>query len=418
MSTVRLVQENEIRSFVDILFEAYPMIFLSTNENRQEMTRYFSAVQRSGGYKKIYGLFRGGHMLGGMLLHDFTMTVLSEKIPVGGVGSVAVDFLHKKEKVAKEMISYFLTHYRSEGYSIVALYPFRPDFYKKMGFGYGTKMHRYKLQPGNLPIFAGDRQNICYLNEKDLPLILACHNRVAAKTHGMIEKELQMLEMLFVKPEIRAVGCVVSGRLTGYIIYRFERDDDKRFLVYDMYIEELLYEDTETLSTLTAFLNSQSDQVRTIIIDTQDEYFHFLPKDARDGTNSFIGTLSHVTNTQGLGIMYRVIDAAGVFAMLANHNFNSQTCQVKITIIDDFFSANNAAIIVHFRDGRASVEPEGCYEVEISLNIAEFSSLLMGTVNFRSLYQYGLATISDEQYVSVLNNLFMVSQKPQNTVRF
>lgn len=418
MSTVRVVHENEMSDFIDILFEAYPLIFFPSDENRQEMTRYFSAVQRYNNYKKVYGLFREGQMLGGMLLNDFTMTVLSEKMPVGGVGSVAVDFLHKKEKVAKEMISYFLEHYRKQGYSMVALYPFRPDFYRKMGFGFGAKMHRYQINPADLPAFTEDRENLCYVGREDLGLLLACHNRVAAKTHGMIEKRLEMLELLFTKAEIRAVGCLKEGRLTGYLIYRFEKADDKRFLLYDMYVEELIYEDAATLHALLEFLHSQRDQIKTIIIDTQDEYFHFLPVDARNGTNDFIGTLSHVTNTQGLGIMYRVIDVAGIFAMLENHNFNGQHCRIKFTVIDDFFAVNNKSVIVNFLDGHAKVAPEFDYDAEVFLTIADFSSLLMGTVTFCSLYQYGLVKVSDEKYLSIINDLFLVSQKPLNTVRF
>lgn len=417
MSTIRLVRENEMSDFIDILFEAYPLIFFPTAENRQEMTRYFAAVQRANSYKKIYGLFRDGQMLGGMLLSDFTMTVLSEKIPIGGLGSVAVDFLHKKEKVAKELVDFFLDHYHQQGYSMVALYPFRPDFYKKMGFGYGAKMHRYQLKPRDLPC-GGARENLCYVGKDDLDLVLACHNQVAAKTHGMIAKKPEMLELLFAKPELRIVGYISEGRLTGYVIYRFEKEDDKRFLVYDMYIEEFIYEDTETLRALLTFLHSQEDQVKKIIIDTQDEYFHFLPSDARDGANGFIGTLSHVTNTQGLGIMYRVIDTAGIFRLLVGHNFNGQTCRVKFIVADDFFAENNKAVIVHFAGGQAKVSPEGCYETEVTLTISDFSSLLMGTVSFRSLYQYGLATISDEKYVGIIDSLFRVSQKPQNTVRF
>jgi predicted acetyltransferase len=91
---------------------------------------------------------------------------------------------------------------------------------------------------------------------------------------------------------------------------------------------------------------------------------------------------------------------------------------VKFAVTDDFFEVNNEAVIVHFKDGRASVEPEAAYEVEVSLAIADFSSLLMGAVTFRSLYQYGLAKVSDEKYLPIINSLFMVSQQPLNTVRF
>jgi predicted acetyltransferase len=62
-----------------------------------------------------------------MCLHDFTMDFLGVRIPAGGVGQVAVDLLHKKEHVAKEMMAYALRHYRELGVPLVSLYPFRPD---------------------------------------------------------------------------------------------------------------------------------------------------------------------------------------------------------------------------------------------------------------------------------------------------
>jgi len=54
-----------------------------------------------------YGLFEDGRLIGVMRLYDFTMKLLSTRTLVGGVGSVAVDLLHKKEKIARDMILYF-----------------------------------------------------------------------------------------------------------------------------------------------------------------------------------------------------------------------------------------------------------------------------------------------------------------------
>jgi predicted acetyltransferase len=49
------------------------------------------------------------------------------------------------------MMLYFLRHYREQGAPLVALYPFRPDFYRQMGFGYGTKMDQHRVKPSALP---------------------------------------------------------------------------------------------------------------------------------------------------------------------------------------------------------------------------------------------------------------------------
>ncbi len=50
--------------------------------------------------------------------------------------------------------------------------------------------------------------------------------------------------------------------------------------------------------------------------------------------------------------------------------------------------------------------------------MAEFSSLLMGSVRFSSLYRYGLAEISDQGAVDQIDKLFGVAAKPICTTPF
>jgi len=418
MSTIRLVAAPEMPDFVNIAFNAYPKIFDPTEESRIKTIKRFTTIQTSNPTQNFYCLCRDEQMIGGMQLHDFIMNMLSIKIPVGGVGSVAVDFLHKKKNVCKELITYFLNHYRHQGYGMVALYPFRPDFYKKMGFGYGAKMNRYKLKPAFLPGEKADQQQMIYLKREDANDMVECHNRLVAKTHGMIEKNCFMIEKLFDDPQNRVVGYQQDGQLRAYLVYHFIADGPKQFLAYDMYISEMIHENTQTLKILLAFLRSQADQVRNIIIDTYDEYFHYLLSDPRDVSNNFIATLFHESDVQGLGLMYRVVNVTELFKSLGKHNFSGQNCSIKLSITDDFLACNNTSITIQFQEGFAEVKDLENYEVEVLIGISEFSSLIMGTVNFNTLCLYGLATISDEAYVEIINKIFMTDEKPKCTVRF
>jgi predicted acetyltransferase len=60
----------------------------------------------------------------------------------------------------------------------------------------------------------------------------------------------------------------------------------------------------------------------------------------------------------------------------------------------------------------------GEYDVSLRLDIAEFSSLLAGSVDFSSLFRYGLVEISDPAYVNTINRIFAVEQKPMCTTSF
>jgi len=115
---------------------------------------------------------------------------------------------------------------------------------------------------------------------------------------------------------------------------------------------------------------------------------------------------------QGTGIMYRVIDTKEVIKQLAHHNFNNESCKLKLTIEDSFIADNDGSTIIHFNNGYPSIAEDEDYDVEIKLNIADFSSLLVCAVTFNSLYKYGRAWVSDESYLKKINNIFASDQKP------
>jgi hypothetical protein len=145
-----------------------------------------------------------------------------------------------------------------------------------------------------------------------------------------------------------------------------------------------------------AFLHSQADQIRKVIIDTQDESFFFLPVDARDGSMDMIPSVYHVTGTQGVGLMYKVVEVPGAFRLLKDHSFGGKTVKIRITIEDSFTPENSGSVVVHFTDGLPEVKDGTApWDVEIVMDVAEFSSMLVGAVGFESLYTYGLAEISD-----------------------
>ncbi|QOT00364.1 sterol carrier protein domain-containing protein [Brevibacterium sp. JNUCC-42] len=74
-------------------------------------------------------------------------------------------------------------------------------------------------------------------------------------------------------------------------------------------------------------------------------------------------------------------------------------CKCKLSVQDDLIESNNARVIIHFTNGFAQIVENEDYEVEIGMNVGEFSSLLMGAIDFKSLVRYGLATLSKSRCV-------------------
>jgi predicted acetyltransferase len=413
----KLWSDMDFRDFGEIDLNAYPGLKINTIDEKNKFIENITRVHKENPYVKFYGAFNDHTMVGGMRFHDFKMNLLSHKISAGGLGSVAVDLLHKKEKVAKEIVSYFIDHYKNLGASMVLLYPFRPDFYKKMGFGFGTSMNQYKVSPGNLPN-GSLKNNIVFIKEEEASLLLNCYTRIFETTNGLIEKYEQEFITKVRNPKLKAVAYKKGNVVQGYFFFEFKPSEEGNFLLNDMVINEFLFENTQALEEMLTFLNSQQDQIRHIIFNLQDENFRFLLDDPRNGSNNMFTPVYHESNIQGTGIMYRVINTKALFKDLKMHNFNDVTCRLKLTIKDTFVSDNNESIIVNFQDGISSISNKTDYEVEIILDIADFSSLITCAVSFKSLYKYGKAHISNKHYVDKVNKIFFTDEKPLCLTQF
>lgn len=415
--TVRELKDEEFEDFQKIAMQAYPAMFpdnFTAEAKKGWLERMKSANKDSNSERNYYGVFDSDNLLGGMIYFDYTMTVFSQKIQVGGVGLICVDLLHKKQHVAKSIMKAFHDHYYNRGVPITILYPFRPDFYAAMGYGLGKKMNRYQFRPSDLP--KNTKKHLIPLNPSHKTLVTECFNRYASNTHGMIQKTEAEIERLLSSPNV--IGFTNNGSIEGFLSFTFKKVDPDHFILHDLIIEELIYENADVLSELLTYLRSQADQVRNMFFHTQDDYFHYLLHDPRNREKN-IFLVSQESNVQGLGIMYRIIDTQKLFSDLKNHNFGNQSVSLKLTLKDSFLPANDGSFVLKFDQGQSEIQKDSnSVDVEIFLDIKYFSSIFMGVVSFKKLYQLGLVTISDIKYLDIVNNLFVTDVPPITTQQF
>jgi predicted acetyltransferase len=117
-------------------------------------------------------------------------------------------------------------------------------------------------------------------------------------------------------------------------------------------------------------------------------------------------------------MMYRVLDTPGIFALLRDHDFGGQSLTLRLTVRDPFSPPNDGTTTIHFANGRPTVIPDEEPDITLALDIADFSSLLIGSVRFRTLHRLGLAEIGDPTHATTLDRLFAVDQPPICTTRF
>ena len=413
---IKIIPKKDYAAFVDIVANAYPGMKIITPDDKKKT---IAQLKKSSSYPTVsyYGLYREKTLIGVMALYDFTMNLFNNIVKAGGIGLVAVDLLHKKEKVCKAMVQFFLDRYLKKKASLTALYPFRPDFYRKMGFGIGSKIMQYTIKPKDL-ICSRTKKHIHYMVLKDRKMLESCYNRFVKSRHGMLSARPNKWYQVLNAPGVRTIGYKRTNKISGYLIFTFKKVQDNNWIKNDIVVREFIYENRDVFNELISFLYSQYDQVNRIVLTTHDEYFHYSLADPRDGSDNILVPLAHQSNTQGIAIMYRVINTKLLFKLLRNHKFNDQTCKLKINIKDSFFKPNDTSIILHIINGKIKSTEKKKYDVEIWLDVADFSSLIMGAVDFQSLYDYGLADISSARFINLVNNVFRVTQKPMSITQF
>ena len=417
MREIRPLQDGDWAEAARIQAEAYPGIGIITAADRERVQQNMIDSEKRPDVTH-YGLFEDGKMLGNMRLHDFQMRLLSARALTGGVGSVAVDLRHKKEKVARDMMHYFLRHYRQRGACMTALYPFRPDFYKRMGFGFGGKLNRYELDPTGLP-HGRTKTHLVTLTAADTQALCGCHQRYWQRTNGLFERTIPEWESNFQRNGWHFLGYKQDDTLLGYLIYSFQKGASDNFLANDLVIQEWVYETPAAFLELSTFLHTQADQFDRLLYTTYDDTLHFILPDPRNRSDNLLLPPSHMTNVQAVGIMYRVIDVSRLFTVLADHNFGGQTCRLQITVRDSFLPENEGSTVVWFENGRPHLPTSNDeYDIAITMDIAEFSSMVTGAISFQQLYNYGLAQISGKKAIATITGLFRVSQKPICLSRF
>jgi predicted acetyltransferase len=248
----------------------------------------------------------------------------------------------------------------------------------------------------------------------------------------MLRRSEPEIARKFANPLTHIVGYRRDGRLQGYLQYRFQSTGVRNFLLNDLEVSEWLYDTPEGLAEFLTFLQSQADQIRTIVFWTQEDDFHYLPLDPRNGSDHLIPSVYHESNTQGVGLMYRVLDTVALLRILdqSGYTFEDQTCCLYITVADTFLPENSGLVVAQFDRGHIqSVErvttggtvpvPDTVETpISISLDIAEFSSLVLGAVGFKTLYAYGLAQLSNAGELDRVHRLFQTPAKPRCVTAF
>lgn len=404
-----LTGDSDLHSFARVTLNAYPTI-PGPLEAFAERLRNLEAGDDSSHH---LGIFEGDSLLGGMRCLDFECNYVSQMIPAAGVGSVAVDPLARKRGVAKDLISYFLDQAEAKEQYLAMLYPFRPDFYHKMGFGYGTKMNQFAVRPASFPYTVREHR-LCYLSEEDAPLLARFCDSYAKAHHGFCRRSKWELDRLIKTHAERGtlVGLKEGGELKAYMAFSYRKAHDNNFVKNDLVVNEWLWTDPASLAACTSFLHAWADQINRVIINTQYDSFHFMLDDVRNESDNVIPHVYHETHTSGVGLMYRIICLSKFLTFTQARNFNGLTLALQVKLTDTFRAKNAGTYHVRFHEGFAELADKPIARaIPLEVDIADLSALLMGSTDLLALYRFGRVKM-EAAHLELLNRLFWLPERP------
>lgn len=336
-----------------------------------------------------------GGIAGLITVNKFSMNFYGKFTDIYALSGVSVDTAYRGRGVADELIRFFLDYAKEQNVSMVMLYPFRPSFYKKYGFGWGIEKYEYSINTKELKF--SENKNIIPFAKGSVEHARNIQNEYAKTRHGMclvndfewhnFKNDVSDDDIILIKDD--------EGKYTGYAIIEFQKDS--RYNPYDqtIVVQRLVSLTPDGLKWFLSYLHCLKDQFQTAKIYTYDKYFYYNLNNSGSIYDAVIPSGYHHNCRCGLGIMYKAINAQRLLNMLESKDMKTGYC----FIIWDKYNNSNT---------KAYIGSEENY-LEININIEDFTSFIMGCIPAEKLYACGLIKC-DENTAVEIDTIFKLKQ--------
>jgi predicted acetyltransferase len=345
----RAARRTDIETLVDLSLRSYRV---SSAEARRE---FFSDHPRFGLRDVRVGEL-DGELVASLVLYPFHAWVRGARVPVTGIGSVAVSPEHRRRGIADALVRACLREMRQRGDTMSMLYSFRGDFYRRFGWGLVEMPAMMSLPPALLPA-SDESRRVRRLRTPDRPLVQALYERhVRERGHFALERKPEWWERRLWGYEGEWVVYERSrGQIEGYLHLQIDAGDGPWKLV--LTVNEFVAHTPGAHRGLTGYLHGLRDQAVEVIFSTPaDAPWAAQLSDAANLRGDLKLSVVRTTGHVGYGAMLRLLDVKGALEALP---VSAQARgEVVLEVRDPVLPPNERAWRVHARDGRLSVRAE------------------------------------------------------------
>ena len=388
----RPARRTDVETLADLGWRAYRV---SSLEKRRE----FYTDHPRFGLRDVRVGELDGQIVASLVLYPFTALVRGQRLPVTGVGSVAVSPEVRRRGVGETLMRAALKEMRQRGDALSMLYAFRGSYYRRLGYGVAEMVQQLAFSPSNLPDHE-ERRGVRRLMLPDRPSVEALFDRAAAQGHFALERKSQWWSQRLWGRE--GDWVVYEGRrrgqIEGYLYY--EVDPSQGPFKLSVTLEEFVAVTPEAHRGLVGYLAALRDQVNEIHFAAPAD--GVWPLTLQTGQNLRPGAeLGVLTDTGNLsnGAMLRITD---VKAALERWPLPPQARgEIALEVDDAVLPQNARSWRVSVRDGRLRLAAESAGPTRrnrlprLRAEADLLASMLAGTISPLRAAEGGLVSSTD-----------------------
>ncbi len=371
MFQIRPATADDIREIARLWDDAFP-----GDRTVADRIRMLETGGGYGGLESVIVAIDPAHgIVGATKIYRMTESIAGTAMPMMGLAAVAVAPARRRQGIGARLCTEAIAIAADRGDVISVLYPFRPDYYERLGWGLVGALHEYRFHTRALDAGPTDGHVRRAILERDAEAMAACYSRVAAGSNGPIERDRRVwayrltgeemgvrpvdAEALWtgrLEPAVRAV-VHDDGGVTGYALLNYVTGSSSEDGTLE--VRELMAEDDEAYRGLLAHIAAQHDQwPRCHYFARADERFDDFLADPRPPGFRGARSLYFPTARVVRGPMLRVLDVPG--GLRARRFFaagGATEAEIEVVVADPQRPANDGPWTVR-------LDPTGAAEVE------------------------------------------------------
>jgi predicted acetyltransferase len=345
---LRPATRTEIREIAELWTHTFP-----DGPTLADRVRTLEEAGAAGGIETVTVAIDDDRIAGALKSLKFTQHIGGAALPMFGLAAVGVAPWARRRGVARILCEHALHESFERRDAVSALYPFRPAFYRRMGWALTGELHRYRFPPERLAD-PGDPA-VRLATASDLPAVEECYAHVAERSNGLIDRDSIRWDHHLDKAGTHVFAASTGDTVDGYMIVRYgrSRSGETRPLA----VREIVTADAAAYARLLAFISRQRDLWRRVRYDASpDERFGHRLTDPRPPGYATARGLWAETARVLRGPMFRIVNVERAFSLRTSWG-PAPAFEFSLAVDDAQLPGNAGPWSIAFDGQAASIRP-------------------------------------------------------------